>query len=131
MEALILVFVGVTQIFDLPPGLLQSVCFTESSYRVNVIHKDDGKENSLGLCQIHKSTARMLGFSGTTKQLMKPQANAYWAGKYLKHQLSRYDNSIVKAVAAYNSGTYRPGKKGLPKNHKYVTKVFKHWRNAK
>lgn len=91
--------------FNLPPGLLESVCFVESSYNVNAIHHDDGKGDSLGVCQIKIGSARMMGFKGTSKQLMDPATNIYFAGKYLSHQLKRYNQNVTKSLISYNQGS--------------------------
>ncbi len=127
MEALILAFTVATTTFSLPNGLLPALCFVESSHRTKVVHVDDGKENSLGVCQVQLSTARTLGFRGTATQLMDPKMNVKYAAKYLAKQLKRYSGNVPKAIAAYNSGTYRLNKKGLPINHKYVIKVLEEW----
>jgi len=109
--------------FNLPIGLLDSICYTESTYNTRAIHLDDGGEPSLGICQVHYSTAKWLGFKGTPTQLMNPKTNIYYAGAYLAKQLERYDDNTVKAVIAYNYGH-------VPKNltsTKYQVKVFKVW----
>lgn len=89
---------------DLPQGLLESICFVESRYNINAVHKDDGGTDSLGLCQIKLRTAKWLGFKGTERELMEPQANAYYAAKYLKYNLKRYHGNMIQAVIAYNAG---------------------------
>src|ERR1700732_2996185 len=101
--ALPTVFLLVSLQFNLPTGLLSSVCFVESGHRLTAYHKDDGKGNSVGVCQIKLGTARWLGFKGTEKQLMEPVTNVYYAGKYIRHQMDRYQ-SVKKAVIAYNLG---------------------------
>ena len=116
-----------TQAFSLPPGLLGSICFTESRHNPRAFHKDDGIENSVGLCQLHVSTAKMMGFKGKETGLYDPKVNAHYAGKYLAHQLKRYGGDTRKAVAAYNAGTYRTNPKGEIMNRKYVSKVFAQW----
>jgi soluble lytic murein transglycosylase-like protein len=107
--------------YNLPSGLLSSLCMVESRHNIYAIHKDDGKGNSLGICQIKIETARNLGFKGTEKQLMKPQINIKYAGAYLQHQIIRY-NSIQKGVIAYNQGSAKQ-----LTTTKYQTKVFKQW----
>lgn len=124
---LALMFVAASQSFNLPTGLLSSLCFVESSHNVKAIHHDDGGSNSVGICELKLSTARLLGFKGTERQLMIPKDNIKYAAKYLKKQLKRYHGNISKAVAAYNAGTYRRNCFGYPKNKKYVTKVFMAW----
>jgi soluble lytic murein transglycosylase-like protein len=113
--------------FNLPPGLLDSICYTESTYNTRAIHLDDGPGGpSLGVCQIKYSTAKWLGFKGTPTQLMNPKTNILYAGKYLAKQLERYDDNAQKAVIAYNYG-HAP--KNLT-NTKYQIKVFKRWQHV-
>ncbi len=122
--ALALLFASVTQTFNLPEGVMSAVCYVESSHRSQVIHKDDGHGNSVGLCQIKVETARLLGFTGNQTDLLNPYSNAYWAAKYLKKQLVRYDNDLGKALSAYNAGSHRV-KNGKTRNQHYVDKVLK------
>lgn len=88
----------------------------------------DGHGDSIGVCQVQLSTAELLGFKGTAKQLRDPKINIYYSGLYIKWQLKRYKGDIVKAVSAYNMGSYKESRKyRRPLNHKYVASVFKHW----
>lgn len=96
----------------------------ESGHVVSSIHIDDGGSDSLGVCQIKVATANTLGFSGSKRDLINPRHNIFYAGKYLRRQLNRYGGDVSKAVAAYNSGTYRPRSDGKPKNFKYVNRVL-------
>ena len=116
------VFVLVSNQQGLPPGLLASVCYIESNHRINAVHKKDGKEDSLGVCQIKYKTAKFMGFKGSRQQLMEPVANIYYAAKYLKYQTKRY-KKVDKAVIAYNLGNSR----GLTTTA-YQRKVFNKWR---
>lgn len=125
--SLFLIFVATSNTFNLPPGLLKSVCYVESTHNVKALHHNDGGATSLGICQIKLSTAKLLKFKGTEEELMKPQNNIHYAGKYLAHQLKRYDKDIVMAVSAYNAGSYRRNALGKAKNQKYVDKVFNVW----
>lgn len=122
MSTLAVLFVTTSMHFNLPSNLLSSLCYIESSHNIAAVHEDDGGSNSVGVCQIKLSTARWLGFRGTEKQLINPKINIYYAGKYLKYQIKRYD-SMTKAIIAYNIGNA----KGLT-NTKYSTKVIKQWR---
>lgn len=122
MVNLTVLFLSLTTQYNLPPKLLDSVCYIESHYDVNAIHKDDGGENSLGVCQVKLSTAKWLGFTGNEKQLMRPEVNAKYAAKFLRYQLNRYHDNEVKAVTAYNRG--HSTKTG---DSKYMRKVFKKW----
>ncbi len=119
-------FLTISLQYHIPPGLLQSLCYVESKHVITAVHKDDGTGgDSLGVCQIKKSTAKELGFKGTSKQLMKPEMNIKYAAKYLHYQLNRY-GKINKAVIAYNRGN----SKGLTTS-KYQRKVYNVWRESK
>jgi soluble lytic murein transglycosylase-like protein len=122
-----LLFVSATVTYDLPPGLLSALCWTESKHDIHAIHHDDGNSDSLGICQIKLKTARMMGFKGTAEDLMDPKENISYAAKYLKAQLRRYSLDSPKAVAAYNLGTFRKGSTRFASNQKYVDKVFMAW----
>lgn len=125
MNTVTTLFIIVSAQFNLPPGLLSSLCYVESRHDLNAYHSDDGRGNSVGICQIKIDTAKDLGFKGTEKELMKPENNIYYAGAYLQHQRTRYNGSITKAVIAYNIGHA-----GSLTTSKYQYKVFKQWRNV-
>lgn len=126
MSDLPAIFLLVSQTLSLPPGLLSAICFVESSHRPDIINHHDGDSESLGLCQVKLTTAQELGFIGQRSDLLKPSINAYYAGRYLKKQLDRYDGSTYKAVCAYNAGTYRP-----KTNDRYARKVLRLWQEGK
>jgi soluble lytic murein transglycosylase-like protein len=115
------IFTAVSLQFGLPQGLLNSVCFVESSNNPNVVHYHDGKGASYGLCQIKLTSARLVGFKGTKEDLMSPKTNIYYAGKYLQHQVIRYQ-SLRRGVIAYNLGHA-----GVLTSTKYQAKVYKQW----
>lgn len=123
MTTLTALFVTISSQVGLPPGLLSSLCYVESKHKINAIHHDDGDQDSLGVCQIKLTSARQMGFRGTAKQLMEPRYNVKYAARYLKYQISRYNNSITKGVIAYNLGNAR----GLTST-KYQRRVFRKWR---
>lgn len=129
--ALTAIFMTVSATFNLPPGLLSAVCFVESGHRADAIHRDDGGEDSVGLCQLQLPTARSLGFKGPARDLRRPDINAYFSGKYLRYQLDRYGGDTRKAIAAYNAGTYRQAPRGGALNHRYVSAVTKAWSSGK
>lgn len=123
---LALLFASATQTFNLPPKLLDSLCFVESSHRVFIVHKDDGKQNSMGICQVQLPTARMLGYKGTERGLLDPATNIHYAAKYLRKQLDRYGQNLDKAIASYNAGSYRL-RQGHVVNQTYIKRVRKTW----
>lgn len=114
-------FVATSLNLGLPAGLLESVCYVESTHRVKAIHHHDGHGTSYGICQIKLATAQSLGFKGTDYDLMKPSTNIYYAGLYLKKQISRY-SSVKRGVIAYNYGNA----KALTTTA-YQRKVFRRW----
>lgn len=116
MGSLGLIFAAVTSTFNLPQGLLSSICYVESGHRPEAVHENDGGTRSHGLCQIKLGTAKSLGFVGTGTELRKPENNIYYAGKLLAYHINRC-KSIDKAVLAYNSGKCTKG------NFSYVKKV--------
>lgn len=120
--ALALIFSAYSQQFKIPPGLLESLCFVESKHNPDAVHKDDGKTDSLGICQVKLNTARWLGFTGDAKLLMRPDINIFYAAKYLGHQLKRYRGDLSQAVIAYNQGSARS-----LTSTKYSDKVFTQW----
>lgn len=100
-----LLFTAAAEKYNLPPGMLEAVCYVESTYKTDAIHHDDGHGNSLGVCQIKLATARLVGFKGTEEELMRPALNIEYSAKYLKHQLNRYANDLHRALVAYNRGS--------------------------
>lgn len=130
MSILAAYFIVASQTFSLPPGLLSSICWIESHHNAAAVNPLDGGSPSRGACQVKLSTARLLGFSGTAKELMTVPNNTYYAAKYLRFQLDRYGDTM-QAVAAYNSGSYNSDGNGQPRNRKYVHKVFTAWADGK
>lgn len=115
-----ILFILASQQFNLPRGLLSSVCYVESKHDITAYHPNDGQGNSVGICQIKISSARLVGFKGSEKELMKPEVNIYYAAAYLAHQRSRYRGNLQKAVISYNMGSA----KGFTKTD-YSARVFK------
>lgn len=111
-------FVSASTTYSLPPGLLSSICYAESRHSTLELVTQDNGSPSYGICQIKYDTAALMGFKGTSKQLLTPKVNIKYAAKYLKYQLLRYQGNVYKASLAYNAGSYRCGK-----NHFYWLKV--------
>ncbi len=122
MNTLAAIFIATSAQFNLPPGLLASVCFVETKHDINAVHYNDGQGNSIGICQIKYKTAKWLGFKGTEQDLMNPAINIYYAAAYLAHQHRRYGN-VQQAVIAYNYGHA-----GGLTTTEYQVKVYKQWR---
>jgi soluble lytic murein transglycosylase-like protein len=122
MVTLSTLFLSANLTFNLPPGLLESICYVESKHQVNAIHHHDGDDSSYGVCQIKYKTAVWLGYKDTRAQLMSPKTNIYYAAKYLAWQRKRYKGSLQKAVIAYNMGHARITETV------YSRRVFAQWR---
>lgn len=123
-----MLFVMISQLNNLPSGLLSAVCYVESNHVPTVVHHDDGIYNSVGICQIQFPTAYFLGFRGKESQLHDVELNIRLAAHYLEYELRRYHGDVRKAVSAYNMGTYRVNDQGEAVNKKYVDKVMKAWK---
>lgn len=104
-----------------PPLLLMSICFQESSFR-NVVVPHDGRSPSYGICQLKLKTARQFEPTVTRAQLMSESVNADIAARYLSWLLDRYDGNVHRAVDAYNRG--HAGRKPS----QYTKKVLAHSR---
>lgn len=122
MNTLAALFIATSFQFNLPSGLLSSLCYVESGHEIEAFHEHDGEGNSVGICQIKLKTAKGLGFKGTEKDLMVPATNIYYAAAYLSWQRRRYHGSITRAVIAYNIGNA----KGLSETE-YSVKVMNQW----
>jgi soluble lytic murein transglycosylase-like protein len=125
--ALMLLFIQTTTTLNLPTGVLGALCYVESNHNVRAMHLNDGGADSVGVCQIKLGTARLLGFKGSARELKIPIVNVYYAGKYLRSQLDRYNGDLRKGISAYNAGTHRVNEYGQTKNRKYVAKVLQAW----
>lgn len=122
---LLTLFTAVSIQLALPTDLLSSLCYVESNHKVTTIAYNDGATHSYGVCQIKYATAQQMGFKGTEKELMKPENNVYYAGKFLKYQIERYKGNVARGVTAYNKG--RSTGDG---NSVYYKKVIKQWRGV-
>lgn len=122
MTELALLFSVVSQIYDLPPGLLSAICEVESNHDVNAYVHDDGGSPSIGICQLKMGTASDLGFKGTVLDLHDVHTNVRFAGLYLRRKLDTYGGDVDRAICAYNRGSCKPGQ-GV----EYRAKVRKIW----
>ena len=103
MNTLAVLFIINSLQFNLPEGLLSSLCFVESRHIASTVHENDGPSHSYGVCQVKLETAKSLGFKGTEQELLFPVNNIYYAAKYLSKQILRYNN-VTKGIVAYNRG---------------------------
>lgn len=106
----------------LPPGLLDSLVWTESRYNPGAV----SKAGAVGLGQLMPGTARDLGVTNR----FDPVANLDGAARYLRQMLDKF-GVVHLALAAYNAG---PGAveraRGIPRNGEtpaYVRNVLRYW----
>lgn len=114
---------------NVPESLLRSICWAESKHQPDAYNHGDGKGNNhaFGICQVLYETAKGYGlnddrclgdFSSKNRRAYKNcrlfgiKTNIYYAAKYLRYQLDRYDDSWISAIAAYNSGSLKICKTG-------------------
>lgn len=84
----------------IPIALANAVVRIESNFRPNA----RGRAGEVGLMQIKPATARMMGYSGSTKALYDPETNIRYGMKYLAkaHQLGGGDT--CGTILRYNAG---------------------------
>ncbi len=83
-----------------PFELADAVTEVESSYNRGAV----GGVGEIGLMQVLPSTARMLGFSGTLKELAEPSTNIHYGVTYLARAWRLADEDICTAVMKYRAG---------------------------
>jgi soluble lytic murein transglycosylase-like protein len=86
---------------DIPEALLHRVIQRESDYRANARNGP-----YWGLMQILPQTARSMGFRGEPRDLLDPQVNLRYAGRYLRGAWLVSDGNIDAAVMWYARGYY-------------------------
>lgn len=107
-------------------SLLRAICWVETGHRPHLYrHADAGLNNhAFGICQVLYRTAKDMGLKDDkcendfnehsvqdrtydNCQLFGPRTNIRYAAKYLKSRLEKYEGDEFKAIAAYNSGSYK------------------------
>jgi len=94
--------------YGLPTGMLDSIIAIESNYSEKALNPENFSKDvfvsSYGLGQLTYATA--LAHCGLSKEnILNPVKNILCSAKVLKYQMSRFGNSILYSVAAYNLGT--------------------------
>lgn len=103
--------------YGVPVSLAHAVIQVESNYRADA----RGSAGEVGLMQIKPATARMMGYSGSVKDLFDPETNIRFGMKYLAkaHQLG--GGTTCGTVLKYNAG--HAAKRMNPVSAAYCTKV--------
>ena len=94
------------KIHDIPESLLHRVIQRESDYNAAARNGP-----YYGLMQILPQTARSMGFTGAPKDLLNPETNLEFAGKYLRGAWLVSGQDEAKAVMWYARGYYYEAKR--------------------
>lgn len=114
------------------PTLTLAVSQIESSGNSDVVTRQ-GPLVHYGVMQLQLGTARMLGFRGHPKDLLKWKINLKYGVNYLNEKLKKHHSNRSAAAAAYNAGAAYPCKhqcqrRGSFVNQKYVDLVMAQYR---
>ncbi|BCH24090.1 lytic transglycosylase domain-containing protein [Mesorhizobium sp. L-8-3] len=103
--------------YGVPVSLAHAVITVESNYRVDA----RGSAGEVGLMQIKPATARMMGYSGSVKDLFNPETNIKYGMKYLgmAHELG--GGATCQTILKYNAG--HAAKRMNPVSAAYCSKV--------
>ena len=74
--------------------------FVESSYDASTI----GRVGEIGLMQVRPGTAAMLGFTGNTAELAKPEINIHYGVIYLSQAWRLAGGDLCRALMKYRAG---------------------------
>jgi soluble lytic murein transglycosylase-like protein len=106
---------------NIDPDLIFSVIRAESGFNPNAV----SPKGALGLMQLMPETAALLG----VQNAFDPAANVEGGTRYLSQLLARYDNNLIKALAAYNAGPERVEQyRGVPpyaETRVYVARIIR------
>ncbi len=106
------------------PSLLHAVIKAESAYDPNAV----SPAGAIGLMQLMPQTAKRYG----VKDRRDPRENLEGGARYLRKLLTKYNNDIKLALAAYNAGDKAVKKYGnkippYPETQNYVKKVIAYY----
>lgn len=110
--------------YGVPASLAHAVIRVESNYRVNAL----GSAGEIGLMQIKPATARMLGYSGSSKGLYNPETNIKFGIKYLSMAHKLGGGTTCGTILKYNAG--HAAKRMNPISARYCSKVKRHLAGA-
>jgi soluble lytic murein transglycosylase-like protein len=86
--------------YDVPIELAHAVVRVESNYNPNA----RGSAGEVGLMQIKPATARMMGYSGSSKGLFDPDTNIKYGMKYLAAAHELGGGGTCGTILKYNAG---------------------------
>jgi hypothetical protein len=85
---------------NLPADIAEAVVFVESSYDASAI----GRVGEIGLMQVRRGTAAMLGFRGSPAELAKPEVNIHYGVTYLSQAWRLAGGDLCQALMKYRAG---------------------------
>jgi len=100
-----------------PVKIAKAVVEVESNFNPRA----RGRAGEVGLMQIKPTTARGIGYRGSTKALYDPATNLEWGMKYLAGAHKRANGDLCGTILRYNAGHY--AKRMNPVSRRYCTKV--------
>jgi hypothetical protein len=103
--------------YGVPVSLAHAVIQVESNYRPNA----RGSAGEIGLMQIKPSTARMMGYEGSTQGLFHPETNIKFGMKYLAKAQKLGGGTTCGTILKYNAG--HAAKRMNPVSSAYCVKV--------
>lgn len=84
----------------LAPEIAEAVMFVESGYDPSSV----GSAGEIGLMQVMPSTARMLGFTGTSTELAEPAVNIHYGVVYLAQAWRLAGGDLCTTAMKYRAG---------------------------
>jgi hypothetical protein len=114
--------------YGVDADLIHCVVAIESNFNPNAV----SPKKARGLMQLLPQTAAYLG----VKNVFDPEQNVNGGTRYLRELLSKYNNNLTLAVAAYNAGPMRVDQYGrrVPpflETMKYVQRITKSYAKIK
>ncbi len=103
-----------------PLKLAHAVVRVESAYRANA----RGGAGEIGLMQLKLSTARMMGYKGSAKELYNPETNIRYGMKYLGQAHKLAGGSTCGTILKYNAG--HGAKRMNPISQRYCNRVARY-----
>lgn len=101
-----------------PVKFALSIAHHESRFTCGAI----GSQGERGVMQIKPSTARGIGYKGSTRGLNDCRTGIYWGMKYLKMAIVKANGDLKRAAFLYNAGL--GAKSSNPAKKPYVRAIF-------
>lgn len=86
--------------YGVPVSLAKAVIKIESNYQPRMV----GSAGEIGLMQIKPATARMMGYTGSVKELFDPDTNIKYGMKYLAMAQGLGGGTTCGTILKYNAG---------------------------